>query len=71
MNTYLIPVYDRNMEDTYIKSVPAKSISEAQDRFIEEWIDEDSEVPGSWNEFINIMYDNDYIVGDFKEISEF
>lgn len=71
MNTYLIPLYNTNTREPFIESVSAKSISEAQDRFIEEWIDEDSEIPGDWYDFIDVMYENGFILGEFKEISEF
>lgn len=70
MNTYLIPV--NNSEEIYIDYVKARSIEDAEQRIIDNYLDEDDDVPADWNDFI-IYMDNkyDYVFGDFYELSEF
>lgn len=70
MNTYLIPV--NNSEEIYIDYVKARSIEDAEQRIMDNYLDEDDDVPADWNDFI-IYMDNkyDYIFGDFYELSEF
>lgn len=70
MNTYLIPV--NNSEEIYIDYVKARSIEDAEQRIMDNYLDEDDDVPADWNDFI-IYMDNkyDYMFGDFYELSEF
>lgn len=69
MNTYLIPIYDG--EDTYIDSVKARNLEQAKDRIIDSYLDEDDDVPADWDDFISIMADKGYGIGNFYELSEF
>lgn len=71
MNTYLIPIYYPSEDSVEIDSIPAKSIYEAEDRYIESWLEEDSPVPGDWEEFVSMMKEQGIVIGEFKEISEF
>lgn len=71
MNTYLVPVYYLGEDSIDIDSIPAKSISEAEDRYIESWLEDDSPVPGDWEEFTSMMKENGVIIGELREISEF
>lgn len=70
MNTYLIPV--NNSEEIYIDYVKARSIEDAEQRIMDNYLDEDDDVPADWNDFI-IYMDNryNYVFGDFYELSEF
>lgn len=70
MNTYLIPI--NNSEEIYIDYVKARSIEDAEQRIMDNYLDEDDDVPADWNDFI-IYMDNkyDYMFGDFYELSEF
>lgn len=70
MNTYLIPI--NNSEEIYIDYVKARSIEDAEQRIMDNYLDEDDDVPADWNDFI-IYMDNkyDYVFGDFYELSEF
>ena len=70
MNTYLIPI--NNSEEIYIDYVKARSIEDAEQRIMDNYLDEDDDVPADWKDFI-IYMDNkyDYMFGDFYELSEF
>ena len=70
MNTYLIPI--NNSEEIYIDYVKARSIEDAEQRIMDNYLDENDDVPADWNDFI-IYMDNkyDYMFGDFYELSEF
>lgn len=70
MNTYLIPI--NNSEEIYIDYVKARSIEDAEQRIMDNYLDENDDVPADWNDFI-IYMDNkyDYVFGDFYELSEF
>lgn len=69
MNTYLIPVFDGS--STYIEKVMARSLSSAEDKFIDMYISSDDDIPEDWEEFLSFMEDAGYIIGEPCEISEF
>lgn len=70
MNTYIVPFAQGN--DVWIESVKAKSITEAKDklmtRLTHDW---DLDVPADWEDFIEILGTDYFVVGEIKDIEEF
>lgn len=70
MNTYLIPISDDG--DIYIEKVKARSIEDAKQRIMDEYLDEDDDIPADWGDFLVYMDGNyNFVFGDFYELSEF
>lgn len=73
MNKYIVPICDINAGDIWIKTVMARSISECQEKIMEELIDcYDMENNFSnYREFIEFIDSNyDILIGDIKDIDE-
>lgn len=71
MNKYLVPVCDS--DGSYICSVAARSLAEAEDKFINELsdiyaIDKDF---NNFDEFIKEALESDIVIGDIYDIDEF
>lgn len=70
MNTYIIPFSIDN--DVWIESVKAKSILEAQDKLMRRLSNEwELEVPSDWEDFLQILSNEMFRVGEIKDIEEF
>ncbi len=70
MNTYIIPFSLDN--DVWIESVKAKSILEAQDKLMRRLSNEwELEVPSDWEDFLQILSNEMFRVGEIKDIEEF
>lgn len=70
MNTYIIPFSINN--DVWIESVKAKTILEAQDKLMNRLsYDWELDVPADWEDFLAILDNNEFRVGELKDIEEF
>ena len=70
MNTYIIPFSLDN--DVWIETVKAKSILEAQDRLMNRLShDWELDVPADWEDFLAILDNDRFHVGELKDIEEF
>lgn len=70
MNTYIIPFSIGN--DVWIESVKAKTILEAQDKLMNRLsYDWELDVPADWEDFLAILDNNEFRVGELKDIEEF
>lgn len=70
MNTYIIPFSLDN--DVWIESVKAKSILEAQDKLMNRLSNDwELDVPVDWEDFLAILDNNGFRVGELKDIEEF
>lgn len=70
MNTYIIPFSLDN--DVWIESVKAKSILEAQDKLMNRLShDWELDVPTDWEDFLQILSNEMFRVGELKDIEEF
>lgn len=70
MNKYIVPINDS--DGVYIESVNARSISEAEDKFMEiisEMYNCNPEI--DWYNFINKLWADDITIGEIKDIEEF
>lgn len=71
MNTYLIPVYCDT--DLYINKVYARSVGEAKDKLIEDFIEEfdlDLKVP-EWEDLLTALDEIGVLIGDIYDKDEF
>lgn len=70
MNTYIIPFSLDN--DVWIETVKAKSLLEAQDRLMNRLShDWELDIPADWEDFLAILDNNDFHVGELKDVEEF
>ena len=69
MNTYLISVFDGS--SVFIEKITARSLASAEDRLIDLYLPSDEDVPADWEDFVAIMEEAGYAIGNFYEISEF
>lgn len=70
MNTYLIPVFDGN--DIWIHKIDARNINDAKDKFIDDFIMDEDEIPANFEEFKKKLEENEgWKIGSFYEIDEF
>lgn len=70
MNTYIIPFSIDN--DVWIESVKAKTILEAQDKLMNRFsYDWELDIPADWEDFLAILDNNEFRVGELKDIEEF
>ena len=70
MSKYLIPVLEK--DDLYISSTSARSMEEAETRFMNKFTREwDLDVPADWDDFCEIAAKSDYYVGMISSIEEF
>lgn len=70
MNTYIIPFSLDN--DVWIETVKAKSLLEAQDRLMNRLShDWELDVPADWEDFLAILDNNGFRVGELKDVEEF
>lgn len=70
MNTYIIPFSLDN--DVWIESVKAKSILEAQDKLMNRLShDWELDIPTDWEDFLQILSNEMFLVGELKDIEEF
>ena len=70
MNTYLVPVFDG--EDIWIERIDANSIKDAENRFIDDYITDDDEIPADFEDFKKKLEENEeWKIGNFYEIDEF
>lgn len=69
MNTYILPY--ANGTQVWIEKVRAKSINEAQNRFIQKAINDwDIDVPTDWQDFKSILKENEVVIGKIIDIDE-
>lgn len=58
--------------DVWIESVRAKSIGEAQERLMNRLShDWELDIPSDWEDFIQILFNEDIYVGELKDVEEF
>lgn len=70
MNTYIIPFYLNN--DVWIETIKAKSISEAQDKLMNRLSNDwDLDIPADWEDFLAIIDNDGFRIGELKDIEEF
>lgn len=70
MNTYIIPFSLDN--DVWIETVKAKSLLEAQDRLMNRLShDWELDIPADWEDFLAILDNNGFRVGELKDVEEF
>lgn len=70
MNKYIVPINDP--DGIYIESVNARSISEAEDKFMEIISETYNYEPSdSWDNFINTAWEDNITIGEIKDIEEF
>lgn len=70
MNKYLIPVCD--LDDIYIISVSARSISEAKDKFISEICEiYKLDCIMDWDSFLDLCDTEKILIGNIYDIEEF
>lgn len=69
MNTYLIPICDSS--SVYIEPVCAKNLSEAKKRIMNDYLSDSDPVPADWEDFKEILSEDNFTFGDFYELSEF
>lgn len=70
MNTYIIPFSLDN--DVWIETVKAKSLLEAQDRLMNRLShDWELDIPADWEDFLAILDNNYFRVGELKDVEEF
>ena len=70
MNTYLVPVFDG--EDIWIERIDSNSIKDAENRFIDDYITDDDEIPADFEDFKMKLEENEgWKIGNFYEIDEF
>ena len=70
MNTYIIPFSLDN--DVWIETVRAKSLLEAQDRLMNRLSNDwELDVPADWEDFLAILDNNGFRVGELKDVEEF
>ena len=70
MNKYLIPVCD--LDDIYIISVSARSISEAKDKFISEICEiYKLDCIMDWDSFLDLCDEEKILIGNIYDIEEF
>lgn len=69
MNTYIIPFSIDN--DVWIETVRAKSLLEAQDRLMNRLSNDwELDVPADWEDFLAILDNNGFRVGELKDVEE-
>lgn len=69
MNTYILAY--ANESECWIESVKAKSYNEAQDKFMERAItDWDIDVPTDWDDFKDILQEDNVTISEIKDIDE-
>lgn len=70
MNTYIIPFSIDN--NVWIETVRAKSLLEAQDRLMNRLSNDwELDVPADWEDFLAILDNNGFRVGELKDVEEF
>ena len=70
MNTYIIPLSLNN--DVWIETIKAKSISEAQDKLMNRLSNDwDLDIPADWEDFLAIIDNDGFRIGELKDIEEF
>lgn len=70
MNTYIIPFSLDN--DVWIETVKAKSLFEAQDKLMNRLSNDwELDIPADWEDFLAILDNNGFRVGELKDIEEF
>lgn len=72
MTTYLLPCSNGNY--CWIEKIRARNFSDAEQKFIEAFVNDDSEmeVPSDWDDLIRILQiESDIIIGSIYDIEEF
>lgn len=70
MNKYIVPINDP--DEIYIESVSARSISEAEDKFMDILCETyDYEPMSDWHNFVNLLLADNITIGEIKDIEEF
>lgn len=70
MNTYIIPFSLNN--DVWIETIKAKSISEAQDKLMNRLSNDwDLDIPADWEDFLTVIDNDGFRIGELKDIEEF
>jgi hypothetical protein len=73
MSTYILPCYGLNNGDLWLEKVRARSFTEAEDKFINLFVEDyDIDPPGDYDELAGTMAkDREIIIGDIYDIEEF
>ena len=73
MNTYILPCYSLDDGDLWVEKTRAKSFAEAEDKFIDLFIEDyDIDYPADFEELGIIMSkDKEIVIGDIYDIDEF
>lgn len=73
MSTYILPCYGLNNGGLWLEKVRARSFTEAEDKFINLFVEDyDIDLPGDYEELGVIMSrDREIIIGDIYDIEEF
>lgn len=73
MNTYILPCYNLNDGSLWIEKTRAKSFNEAEDKFIDLFVEDyDIAYPSDWDELGGVLAANrEIIIGEMYDIEEF
>lgn len=70
MNKYIVPISDA--AENYIESVSARSISEAEDKFMDIICEDyEREPEDNWTDFVAKAWTEGITIGEIKDIEEF
>lgn len=72
MNTYILPFANISSDPSvWNEVVRARSISEAEDKIMREITEDwDLDVPADWEDFKDILFKENVIIGDIQDIEE-
>lgn len=72
MNTYILPFANISSDPSvWNEVIRARSISEAEDKIMREITEDwDLDVPADWEDFKDILFKENVIIGDIQDIEE-
>lgn len=71
MNKYIIPICDIQGGQVWIHTITAKTIKECQEKIMEELLERyDLEETITYQDFVDILDQNDILIGNIKDIEE-
>lgn len=59
------------MEALFYRKITARSLASAEDRFIDLYLPSDEDVPADWEDFVAIMEEAGYAIGNFTKYLNF
>ena len=68
MNKYIIPICDIDSETIKLERVSAVSIQDCKDELMDKYSDYSSAL--EWDEFVDDMRNDNFIIGDITDIEE-